>query len=141
MAGGERSAGVVLIRDQESQCRCLLLRAYRYWDFPKGKIEPDETPLEAAIREVGEETGIQRLTFPWGHGYQDTEPYSRGKIARYFVARPLETRVHLGASPELGQPEHHEYRWTTWSEARSLLNDRVGRILEWAWDTSGCPRD
>ena len=29
-----------------------------YWDFPKGRLENDETALEAAIREVQEETSI-----------------------------------------------------------------------------------
>ena len=28
------------------------------WDLPKGKIEPGETPLEAALRETIEETGL-----------------------------------------------------------------------------------
>lgn len=31
------------------------------WDFPKGKVEPDETFEEAAMREVTEETGIADL--------------------------------------------------------------------------------
>jgi 8-oxo-dGTP pyrophosphatase MutT (NUDIX family) len=29
------------------------------WDMPKGKIDPGETPQEAAVREVQEETGLQ----------------------------------------------------------------------------------
>jgi 8-oxo-dGTP pyrophosphatase MutT (NUDIX family) len=32
------------------------------WDMPKGKIDPGETPEQAAIREVQEETGLQQLT-------------------------------------------------------------------------------
>jgi 8-oxo-dGTP pyrophosphatase MutT (NUDIX family) len=32
------------------------------WDFPKGKIDENETPKEAAIREVQEETGLKDLT-------------------------------------------------------------------------------
>lgn len=41
----------------------LLLVMYRmgYWDLPKGKIDPGETPVEAALREVREETGLQTL--------------------------------------------------------------------------------
>ncbi|MGH8579780.1 MAG: NUDIX domain-containing protein [Gammaproteobacteria bacterium] len=33
-----------------------MLRAYNYWDFPKGTVEPAEDPFEAACREVEEET-------------------------------------------------------------------------------------
>ena len=32
-----------------------------FWDLPKGKIDPGETPEEAAVREVQEETGIQNI--------------------------------------------------------------------------------
>jgi 8-oxo-dGTP pyrophosphatase MutT (NUDIX family) len=37
-----------------------LLVFYRrgYWDMPKGKIDPGETPEQAAVREVQEETGL-----------------------------------------------------------------------------------
>lgn len=31
------------------------------WDMPKGKIDPGETPEQAALREVREETGLQQL--------------------------------------------------------------------------------
>ncbi len=44
--------------------RILVLRAYRNWDFPKGTLEPGETPLAAAIREVKEETALEGLEFP-----------------------------------------------------------------------------
>ncbi|MFD4366493.1 NUDIX domain-containing protein [Rhodococcus sp. NPDC058521] len=33
-------------------------RKYDDWSFPKGKLDPGETELVAAIREVGEETGM-----------------------------------------------------------------------------------
>ena len=52
------SAGVVVLRDTVEGPRYLLLRAYKHWDFPKGMVEVDEAPLDAARREVAEETGI-----------------------------------------------------------------------------------
>lgn len=36
----------------------LFIYRFGYWDLPKGKIEKNETPAEAALREVSEETGI-----------------------------------------------------------------------------------
>ncbi|NIR58308.1 MAG: NUDIX hydrolase, partial [Gammaproteobacteria bacterium] len=32
------SAGVVVVRTDRDGPRYLLLRAYRYWDFPKGEV-------------------------------------------------------------------------------------------------------
>ena len=35
-------------------------RGKTFWTFPGGSIEPDETPQQAAIREVKEEVGLKR---------------------------------------------------------------------------------
>lgn len=130
------SAGVVVVRKAREQWLYLLLRAYNYWDFPKGKVEPDEAPLAAAIREVEEESGIRNLRFDWGEAWIETRPYGRPlKIARYYLARTDTGHITLGVSPELGRPEHHEYRWVTAEQARHLLSPRVLRVLEWAEST------
>ena len=76
------SAGVAILRETPSGPLFLLLRAWRYWDFPKGAVEPGETPLQAAIREVQEETGISDLEFAWGVQDCETAPYNRGKVSR-----------------------------------------------------------
>ncbi len=107
------------------------MRAYRYWDFPKG-IVGDEEPLEAAIREVKEETGIDDLVFTWGYDYRETPPYGPGKIARYYVAQTSYKTIKLPVSPELGRPEHHEYRWLEYEETSKLVAPRVVPILDWA---------
>jgi len=45
------SAGIIPVRLHTAGPRFLLLRSYRYWDFPKGEIDAGEDPLEAALRE------------------------------------------------------------------------------------------
>jgi len=37
-------------------------------------------------------------------------------------------------SPELGRPEHHEWRWVSDDEAEDLLPPRLSRVLDWARD-------
>jgi bis(5'-nucleosidyl)-tetraphosphatase len=138
-APSELSAGVVVIRHTAAGCRYLLLRAYGYWDFPKGVVEAGEAPLETARREVREETGIRDLVFPWGEDFHETAPYNRGrKVARYFAGLTRQAEVTLPTSAELGRPEHHEFRWVSAKEARSLLGDRVRAALEWARAYAGC---
>jgi bis(5'-nucleosidyl)-tetraphosphatase len=126
------SAGVVVVRREGDVWHYLLLRAYNYWDFSKGVVEAGEDPREAACREVEEETGLTDLVFSWGHDYQETPPYGKGKIARYYVAETRQDTIILPVSPELGRPEHHEYRWVSYQEACGLLVPRVARILDWA---------
>jgi 8-oxo-dGTP pyrophosphatase MutT (NUDIX family) len=129
---GNLSAGVVVLRWEGDKCRYLLLRAYRHWDFPKGIVEPGEDPLRAACREAEEETSLRELDFRWGPQYVETGPHGRGKVARYYVAETQEVSVRLPVSPMLGRPEHHEYRWVTFEEARGLLSPRMLPVLDWA---------
>ncbi len=126
------SAGVVPVRWERDRWLFLMLRAYQYWDFPKGGTEAGETPLQAALREVEEESGLCELHFDWGYDYIETGPYARGKVARYYLARTECRDIVMGISLELGRPEHHEYRWLEYDEAFQLAAPRVRRVLEWA---------
>lgn len=130
------SAGAVIIKGRGEARRYLILRAYRNWDFPKGRVESGEDPLQAAIREVEEETTLVDLRFPWGHAYRETAPYSRGKVARYYLATSAGRNVSLPVSAELGRPEHDEFRWVGFEEAKQLLPPRLHPILAWAEVTS-----
>jgi 8-oxo-dGTP pyrophosphatase MutT (NUDIX family) len=131
------SAGVVVVRQAEPGWLFLMLRAYRNWDFPKGLVENGEDPLDAARREVTEETMISDLQFGWGDAFYETAPYSRNKVARYYVGRTTSEDVTLPVQPELGRPEHHECRWVTFDEALELSSPRIKPVLEWAARTIG----
>jgi bis(5'-nucleosidyl)-tetraphosphatase len=132
------SAGVVPVRyTPAGEPQVLLLRAWRHWDFPKGGVEAGEQPLEAAIREVEEETGITDLEFRWGTQSIDTGPYGHGKVSRYHVAVTNETHVVLPVNPELGRPEHHEFRWCRPAQAERLVTPRVLNVLRWAYRVAG----
>ena len=126
------SCGVVLARDSDAGWMTLMLRAYHHWDFPKGLREQGEEPMEAAIREVGEETGIHDVSFDWGDRFLETGPYSRGKTARYYLGRTSSAEVVMGPSPDTGVPEHHEWRWVSFDEAYDLASPRVRTVVQWA---------
>ncbi len=134
---GKPSGGVVLARASGSGWMTLMLRAYRNQDFPKGICEAGETPLQAAVREVGEESGSTDLRFEWGERFTDTGPCNQGKVARYFLARTDEDKVEMGTSPELGRPEHHEYRWMDFDAACDITSPRVRLVVQWARQVIG----
>jgi 8-oxo-dGTP pyrophosphatase MutT (NUDIX family) len=131
------SCGVVVVRRAPDGWKTLMLRAYRNWDFPKGMREDGETSLAAAVREVGEETGIHDLDFGWGDGFMDTGPYSRGKVARYYIAETGQEAIEMGISPDTGRPEHHEARWLSFDEAWDITSPRVRDVVRWARNVIG----
>ncbi|MDF1570479.1 MAG: NUDIX domain-containing protein [Bacteroidales bacterium] len=53
----EAAGGVVIRTDG----RFLVMKRDGIWDLPKGKLDPDESTEEAALREVQEETGLEGL--------------------------------------------------------------------------------
>jgi bis(5'-nucleosidyl)-tetraphosphatase len=132
MAERVLSAGVVVVRRADRGWRVLLLRAYNYWDCPKGVVEPGEDPLATARREVLEESSIDALDFRWGEEFIETAPYANNKVARYYLAETKHPDVKLPVSAELGRPEHHEFRWLTFDAAGKLAVPRIRAVLQWA---------
>ncbi len=71
------SAGGVVFRRFDDGPRFLLIfDRHRNWGFPKGHLKRKETPLEAARREILEETGLSNLTL---HGLLSQLTYTFAK--------------------------------------------------------------
>ena len=90
---------------------------------PGGKLEPGETPLEGALREVEEETGVI---------FQAKQLRFIGVL--YFCFPDMEYALHLFHTKvekkpevEIRPNEHTEYRWGTLREARKLPLMRGGQ--------------
>ena len=122
----------MVFRRTERGIRLLVLRAYKNWDFPKGLVEGAEDQMAAARREVKEETGLTEVDYPFGDEYKETVPYGPNKIARYYLAETEVEKISLPVSPELGKPEHDEWRWMGFDEAEELLPPRLALVLAWA---------
>jgi 8-oxo-dGTP pyrophosphatase MutT (NUDIX family) len=56
------AGGIVFRRPPGEPARYLLIRdSYKNWGFPKGHLEGEESPAQAALRETAEETGLDHL--------------------------------------------------------------------------------
>jgi 8-oxo-dGTP pyrophosphatase MutT (NUDIX family) len=86
----EFSAGGVVARRIGDSVNFLLIKdSYGNWGLPKGHIESGESSKEAAIREVGEETGLCELslgpslgTIDWHFQINDSLIH---KFCEYFL--------------------------------------------------------
>jgi len=79
-----------------------LLFIYRlgHWDLPKGKIDEGETPEEAALREVREETGLldvqsEGFALTTYHTYRDRDNRRVLKPSHWFRMRTAQKTLHL----------------------------------------------
>lgn len=126
----ELSSGIVVCRKIGSNTEFLLLeRREGFLDFPKGHIEPGESEIEAAIREVKEETGLS-LEPVDDFRYVQTYWYtvSKGKIQKSVI---MFLSVVPGDSEVNISHEHKGYRWLTLEECdKQLSYDNQKELLK-----------
>ncbi|MFY9299989.1 MAG: NUDIX domain-containing protein [Candidatus Nitrosotenuis sp.] len=125
----ERSAGIVLYCQKSGSTQFLLLHyPSGHWDFIKGRIEKNEQPREAAVREAREETGITDIQFVDGfeEKIQYTYQYDGRAVKKqviFFLAKTSTMDIKLS-------DEHLDFVWlgfdeafekTTYQNAKDLL--------------------
>lgn len=134
----EVSAGGVVVRDVDGAPHVLLIRdPYRNWGLPKGHVEGDEQPPEAALREVREETGLTELVLGPDLGTIDWHFRIRGtlihKYCHFFlmVSRDGETvpQHAEGITECRWLPLDEAIRSVTYDNAREMIRIAV-RLLE-----------
>jgi bis(5'-nucleosidyl)-tetraphosphatase len=129
----ERSAGVIAFRREGARIYYLLLQHPRgHWAFPKGHIDPGEKPIDAARREVEEETGIERIRFfpgfketinfrfQWPPKSKNSE--NRLKFVVFYLGQVFTRTVKLSV-------EHKNFRWVPHDKADALLKHKNIRAL------------
>ena len=100
------------------------------WDLPKGKLTGNETPEEAAIREVMEETGLSELRIS-GYLASTFHIYTRKgkqilKQTRWFGMEAKSTQSLIPQTEE----EITEIRWVAMVDLRNVLTNTYGSIRE-----------
>lgn len=119
-----RAAGGVVVRDGDDGPELALVHRPRYddWSLPKGKLEPDESFEDGALREVEEETGFACELGEELSPVRYRDRKGRKKVVRYWQMRPL------GGEFEVNE-EVDELRWLPPKQARRLLDYEHDREL------------
>ena len=126
----------VLIVNEKDELLLAHVTGQRQWDIPKGQAEPGETPVQAALREALEETGVAldaaRLR-ELGHF-----AYTPAKDLHLFAARRPSQEIDLASCrctslfcDRFGRtrPEVDAFRWSDAAEVPDLCTPRMAAVL------------
>lgn len=93
------------------------------YDIPKGRLDPGEVPLTAAVREAKEEAGID-IT------HLDSGPFSFDKITVWIAESYQEPQICN--NPITGAREHLGYAWLTGDTLEAQCLDYLKPGIQWA---------
>ena len=125
------SYGVLVVRGDPIDSFLLMKHPTR-WDFPKGHIDPGETEIECALRELCEETGIQPddieldTDFCFSLSYMVQPKKFKGETCQKT------TTIFLGRlvrDVEIQITEHVGYRWQKWEPPHSIQAETIDPCL------------
>ncbi len=123
----ERSAGMIVFREEDERKYLLLHYPSGHWDYPKGHVEAGESLEETAIRELEEETGIGPEKIELYPEFLDRIDYiyQKGrelshKEVLYLLGRTETKRVTISR-------EHQGYEWLNYEDALERLTFKNAR--------------
>jgi bis(5'-nucleosidyl)-tetraphosphatase len=126
-----KACGVLIVRGKPIEQFLLMKHADR-WDLPKGHVDPGETDLECALRELQEETGITAVDVEIDPGFLFTLQY-HVQSARTGGRRQLKTlQLYLGRLTRdvpITPTEHLGYQWFDWSPPHAIQEQTIDPLL------------
>ena len=105
------SAGAAVFRTEDGMPEVLVIRHGSKWTFPKGHIESGESPEDAAVREVYEETGAHIRLLP---GFRHDMPSPKAGDRRMIIGFAA---VYVGGILRPQEGETEEAVWLPVEEA------------------------
>ena len=127
-----KSCGVLVTRGK-SLSEFLLMKHPSRWDLPKGHVDPGETELECALRELEEETGICAGDIELDPEFRFTHQYTVISQKRTGGEPWLKTLMiflgRLRGNVEIVTTEHESYAWFDWRPPHRIQEQTIDPLL------------
>lgn len=117
---------------QNVQKELLVFYRRGSWDMPKGKIDPGESPEQAAIREVQEETGLVNVSLGdfLAHTYHTYEEKGKRILKKTWWYRMQTADTVLVPQTEEDIEEIHWVAPKTWLESGVVVYPNIREVIE-----------
>ena len=117
---------------QNVQNELLVFYRRGSWDMPKGKIDPGESPEQAAIREVQEETGLVNVSLGdfLAHTYHTYEEKGKRILKKTWWYRMQTADTVLVPQTEEDIEEIHWVAPKTWLESGVVVYPNIREVIE-----------
>ena len=113
------------------------------WDLPKGHVDPGESEMECALRELDEETGIKESQIEIDENFRYDHLYTVTLKKHNYEPRPKKLSIFLAKlnepHVELELTEHDGYQWFDWEPPHDIQARTINPVLqavEEYWDSS-----
>jgi len=125
-----KSCGFLIVRGDPIR-EFLLMRHADRWDLPKGHVDPGETEMECALRELAEETGITAADIELIDGFRFTNHYQvRGKRdGRLYDKTLVIFLARLLKDISIKATEHPGYEWFAWNPPHHIQAFTIDPLL------------
>ncbi len=126
------SCGFLVLRSDPVES-FLLMQHPRRWDLPKGHVDEGETEMQAALRELQEETGIAHTDVEVDPNFRFESRYMVNQ-KRYGGKGLIEKRLlvflaRLIRPVEIVVTEHDGYQWFDWNPPHRIQSWTIDPLL------------
>lgn len=123
-----RSCGVLVLREKP-QLEFLLLKHPKRWDLPKGRLDPGETDLQCALRELWEETGIAANDIRIDPDFRYTTNYAVINNGNTKMKSLLILLGYLQRESPIVLSEHQGFQWFPWKPPHHIQSQSIDPLL------------
>jgi bis(5'-nucleosidyl)-tetraphosphatase len=125
-----KSCGFLIVRGNPIR-EFLLMRHADRWDLPKGHVDPGETEMQCALRELREETGIALTDIDVLDGFRfETRYQVRGKRdGRLYDKTLVIFLARLKRDVAIAVTEHPGFQWFPWQPPHKIQAWTIDPLL------------